>query len=75
MRLSDIVSGADLSLYPKLALVLFLIAFTAVVRRTYSSRWKDAMTKAGSMALDDGIVEARVTNLGTTRTESASKKG
>lgn len=57
MRLSDIMSASNLSLYPKIALVLFLVAFAAVVRRTYSRRWKDTLDRAGSMALDDGAIE------------------
>lgn len=33
MKLSDIMSAADLTIYPRIALILFLLAFTVVVVR------------------------------------------
>ena len=44
MKLSDVMSAANLTLYPKIALVLFLLAFAIVVVRLLwpgqSARWR-----------------------------------
>lgn len=53
MRLTDIMSGSDLTLYPKVALVLFLIVFFLVLVRTYSRSRRAEMEAARLIPLDD----------------------
>lgn len=53
MRLTDIMSGSDLTLYPKISLVLFLAVFATVVARTYSRRMKHELERAARMPLED----------------------
>lgn len=53
MRLTDIMSGSDLTLYPKVALVLFLIVFFLVLIRTYSRSRRAEMDRARLIPLED----------------------
>lgn len=53
MKLSDIVSGANLTLYPKVALVLFLLAFVIVLVRTLAPGAREEQARAAALPLDD----------------------
>lgn len=55
MRLSDIMSGVDLTLFPKVALILFLAAFAALMIRTFTRFAGGRDTIAASMPLQDDI--------------------
>lgn len=54
MKLSDIMSGAGLSIYAEIALVIFLAAFVAIVVRTFAPSRRRAMDEAARLPLDDG---------------------
>lgn len=53
MKLSDIVSAADLTLYPQIALVLFLVAFAIVLARLLWPGRKDVWQRRARLPLDD----------------------
>lgn len=53
MKLSDIMSGANLTLYPKVALVLFLLAFVVVLVRTFNPGARAEQARAAGLPLDD----------------------
>lgn len=59
MKLSDIMSSVDLTLFPKVALILFLAAFAALTIRTFArySGGRDAI--AASLPLEDGITASK----------------
>jgi hypothetical protein len=71
MKLSDIMSGSGLSAYAEIALVLFLVAFLAVVVSLFLPSWQrtyermrhlpmDHDTAAiGSLSRDDGDSSTR----------------
>ena len=52
MKLSDIMSHADLALYPKIALVIFLAVFAAVVVKLVRTP-RDELARCGRMALEE----------------------
>lgn len=56
MRLSDIMSSVDLTLFPKIALLLFLAAFAGLMIRTFIRYAGSRDTVAASMPLQDDIV-------------------
>jgi cbb3-type cytochrome oxidase subunit 3 len=53
MRLSDVMSNAGLSRYAEVALVLFLIAFVAVVVRVMRPSRRAEMDRAARLPLED----------------------
>ena len=53
MSLTDLMSGAGLSVYAEVALVLFLVAFVVLAIRTYAPGQRRAMDEAGRLPLDD----------------------
>lgn len=53
MRLSDIMGHLDLSVYPQVALVLFLIIFAAVMLRVFSRSRYHEFNRAASLPLED----------------------
>ena len=53
MKLSDIMSAADLTIYPKIALVLFLFAFFLVVLRIFWPGARAQFAQAAVLPLDD----------------------
>ncbi len=68
MRLSDIMSHMNLTVYPEVAMVLFLAVFAAVAWRVFRRRNAAELEAQGSLPLDDSpIVEHR-----TVRAEKAS---
>ncbi len=55
MKLSDIMSGAGLSIYAEVALVIFLLVFIAVAVRTFMPSRKAEMDEAARLPFDEGI--------------------
>jgi cbb3-type cytochrome oxidase subunit 3 len=53
MKLSDVMSHAGLSIYAEIALVLFLVAFVAVVVRTFLPSRRREMDEASRLPLND----------------------
>lgn len=53
MRLSDIMSRLELSFYPQVALVIFLVVFASVMIRTFSRSRAGAFDHAASLPLED----------------------
>ncbi len=54
MSLSDAVSGSGLAFYAEVALVLFLIAFVAVLIQVSGSKKKDRYREQSALPLEDG---------------------
>lgn len=54
MRMSDIVSYLDLSIYPQVALVLFLGVFAGVVLRIIGKTRARELEACGLLPLEDG---------------------
>jgi cbb3-type cytochrome oxidase subunit 3 len=53
MRLSDIMANAGLAGYAEIALILFILAFIAIVIRIFRPGRKSEMDAAARMPLDD----------------------
>ena len=53
MKMSDIVSAAGLTIYPRIALVLFLFAFVVVLVRLASPGAKARYHRLSRLPLDD----------------------
>ena len=53
MKLSDVVSAAGLTLYPKIALVLFLLAFAIVVVRILLPGRRAQWARHAALPLED----------------------
>lgn len=56
MKLSDIVSYAQLSSYAEVALVIFLGVFIAITIRTFMPSRRREMEAASRMPLEDDVV-------------------
>lgn len=54
MKLSDVVGAAGLAGYAEVALVLFLLAFAAIVTQVVSRRRAAEWTRAASLPLGEG---------------------
>lgn len=59
MKLSEIMSHAGLSRYAEVALVLFLVAFVAIVLWIFRPGAKRRMEEDARLPLDDGSPEPR----------------
>ncbi len=59
MRLSDIMSNMDLTVYPQVALVIFLAVFAAVVWRVFHRRTASEFAAHASLPLDESPVVER----------------
>ena len=53
MKLSDIMGHAGLSIYAQIALVLFLVAFAAILVRTFRPSRRDEMEAARRLPLEE----------------------
>ena len=53
MKLSDIMSAANLTIYPRVALILFLLAFIIVVVRLLMPGHRAQWEHTASLPLDD----------------------
>ena len=78
MRLSEIMGRVDLTVYPIVALVLFVAVFVGVIARTYSRRARSEMDRAGHIPLTDEVVTPRderapSTPEGTSQSQSQSQ--
>ncbi len=58
MKLSDIMSGAGLSFYADVALVLFFAVFVAVVIRTWAPSRRAELQEASMLPLNDELPTA-----------------
>lgn len=62
MRLTDIMSGAGLSGYAEIALILFLVAFAAIAIRLFLPSRKRDLERASRLPLEDGHEKERSRN-------------
>ncbi|HSA56720.1 MAG TPA: cbb3-type cytochrome c oxidase subunit 3 [Gemmatimonadaceae bacterium] len=53
MSLTEIMSGAGLSRYAEIALVLFFLAFLVILWRIYAPSRRRALERASRLPLDD----------------------
>lgn len=53
MRLSDVVSHSGLVLYAEVALILFFLAFLAIVARLWLRRDRGELERMSRLPLDD----------------------
>jgi cbb3-type cytochrome oxidase subunit 3 len=56
MTLTDLMSGAGLSAYAEIALVLFILAFAVIVLRIFAPGRRREMDQAAQLPLDDGRI-------------------
>jgi len=56
MRLTDIMSHMDLSVYPQIALVIFLLVFASVVWRLFRRHAAAGFAAHASLPLDDSPI-------------------
>lgn len=56
MRTSDIVSGADVTTLPQIALVIFLVVFAAVLWRVFRPSSAPRLQRERVLPLEDGVV-------------------
>ena len=56
MHLTDVMSHAGLSGYAIVAMILFMLAFGAIVWRVFQRSRRDEYLQAGRLPLDDGHV-------------------
>jgi cbb3-type cytochrome oxidase subunit 3 len=75
MKLSDIMSAADLAIYAEVGLVLFLAAFLGVVIRVLWPGREDNYEKALMIPLSDEPVQPRERQALLLQTKRASQKG
>jgi cbb3-type cytochrome oxidase subunit 3 len=54
MRLTDIMSNAGLGAYAQIAMILFMLAFGAIVIRLFLPSRKATFDRASRLPLDDG---------------------
>lgn len=53
MRLSDIMAEMDLTIWPEIAIVIFLVAFAAIAVRTFGKKNQRAIEEASKLPLED----------------------
>lgn len=59
MRLSDIMGNADLSFYPIVALILFLISFSGIVIYIVARKNRQIFEEAKQLPLADDVLMPR----------------
>ncbi|MBL4698689.1 MAG: cbb3-type cytochrome c oxidase subunit 3 [Phycisphaerales bacterium] len=75
MKMTEIVSFLDLSIYPSIALIFFLAAFIAVVWNVMSKS-KQEITAAANIPLDDDVIFTPRNSIeSNTDTDSPMDKG
>jgi cbb3-type cytochrome oxidase subunit 3 len=62
MSLTSIMSAAGLTIYPIVALVLFLTVFLAVMVRTMNRRSRETFNRCARIPLDDAPLAHQDTN-------------
>jgi len=60
MRLSDIMAGLDLTIFPQVALVIFIIVFALSITRILGRSRHAAFKEAAMLPLDDGPIHRRI---------------
>lgn len=59
MSLTDIMSHSDLSAYPQIAMIIFLVVFASIAARIFlSRRRRDVYARAAFMPLEDARIVA-----------------
>ena len=56
MRTSDVVSGADVTALPQIALLIFLAVFAAVLWRVFRPSSAPRLKRESVLPLEDGLV-------------------
>ena len=76
MRMTEIVSFLDLSIYPSIALIFFLAAFIAVIWNVMTKS-KQEIEAAANIPLDDDVIfTPRSSSIeSNTETDSSMDKG
>lgn len=59
MSLTDLMSGADLAVYPQIALVLFLFAFAMTVGRIFGRQRPEEYERCARIVLDEGAASRK----------------
>ena len=73
MSMSKIVSFLELSVYPSIALVFFLVAFIAVIWRVMTTKKQDIEDAANIVLNDDEVVAPRRSIKENTAAHNADK--
>lgn len=55
MKLSDVMSHANLAIFAEVAMVIFMVAFIGIVIWLFRPSRRDALEQYRSMPLDDGV--------------------
>ena len=58
MRLTDIMSNMDLAIWPKMGLIIFLIAFAAIVIRVATTKRTHSRHMASMPLEDDSTINS-----------------
>ncbi|MEA5556249.1 hypothetical protein [Nodularia spumigena] len=58
MSLSDIMGNMDLSVYPQVGLIIFLVVFVGVMTRTFSRARRGEYARIGASAIEDPALVA-----------------
>lgn len=61
MKLSDIMGGLELTVFPQVALVLFLAIFTAVLLKVFGRGRRMEYERAAALPLEDGAIKQGAT--------------
>jgi cbb3-type cytochrome oxidase subunit 3 len=69
MSMSKIMSFLELSIYPSIALVFFLVAFIAIIWRVMTTT-KQEINEAANIVLDDDAVVSPRARINTSTTSS-----
>lgn len=56
MSLTDLMSGAGLTLYPILALAIFLAVFAVITARTFAPARREQLRDAGRLPLHEDTI-------------------
>lgn len=67
MSLTEIMHNADLSLYPKVGLIIFLGVFLLVCYRTMRMKRHADLGRMAGLALEDDAMQSTSTNTGSAR--------
>lgn len=73
MRMTEIVSFLDLSVYPSIALIFFLAAFIAILWKTLSKSQQET-DAAANIPLDDDVIFTPRASINTD-SQSTTDKG
>lgn len=54
MKLSDVMSGAGLSIYAEIAMVIFMAVFIGIVIHLFRPSRRESLERHGAIPLDEG---------------------